>query len=146
MRIDAFLSQSPMFAVYKTARRFEALVTELLAEDEIGFLDGLTLAALFFEAPAGVKPSQLAEVFATSRGNISHCISSLEARGYVQRRIDPDDARAYLITLKPAGKRCAMRVIAAFDSLQNSFERKAGKPALAQTIATLARLEGMIEE
>jgi hypothetical protein len=36
----------------------------------LGFLEGLMLAAMFFEAPRLVKPSQLAETFGTTRGNV----------------------------------------------------------------------------
>src|SRR5579863_4851690 len=108
MRIHAFLHESPMFAVSRAARRFEALAARALADDDLSFLEGLTLAALFFEAPKVVKPSQLAETFGTTRGTVSHCISSLEAKGLLQRRIDPEDARAYQLSLKPQGKRCAL--------------------------------------
>src|ERR1700733_13495481 len=114
MRISAFLNESPMFAVSRAARRFEALAGRALAEDNLSFLEGLTLAALFFEAPKMVKPSHLAETFGTTRGNVSHCLSSLEGKGLLQRRIDPEDARAYQLALKPQGKRCALRVIGAF--------------------------------
>lgn len=130
-----------MFAVSRAARRFEALSTQALAADGLSFLEGLVLAALFFEAPRLVKPSQLSATFQTSRGNISHCISSLEARGLLQRRIDPEDARAYLLTLKPQGRRCALRVIAAFDRLQKEFESEVGKTALAEMLKSLRKLE-----
>ncbi|MDR3725224.1 MAG: MarR family winged helix-turn-helix transcriptional regulator [Terracidiphilus sp.] len=141
MRIDAFLRESPMFAVSRAARRFEALGAQALAEDELGFLEGLVLAALFFEAPKPVKPSQLAETFQTTRGNVSHCISSLEAKGHLQRKIDPEDARAYLLALKPQGKRTAMRVIGAYDRLQKEFEEEIGKSALAEMLKLLRKLE-----
>ena len=72
MRIDAFLKESPMFAVNRAARRFESLTAQVLAEDSLGFLEGLVLAAMFFESPLPVKPSQLAEAFGTTRGNVSH--------------------------------------------------------------------------
>ena len=117
-----------MFAVTRAARRFEALAAE-------------ALAALFFEEKRAVRPSQLAEVFETTRGNISHCLSSLEAKGLVARRVDPEDARAFEIALKPAGKRAAVRVIAAFDQLQRSFEQTAGKRELAQMLTALRKLE-----
>jgi len=145
MRIDAFLQESPMFAVNRAARRFESLTARVLAADELGFLEALVLAALFFEAPRQVKPSQLAVTFATTRGNVSHCISSLEAKGFLQRRIDPEDARAYLLSLKPPGKRCALRVIAAFDGLQKEFEEEVGKSALGEMLRTVRRLEGVFE-
>ncbi len=51
MRIDAFLRESPMFAVNRAARRFESLTAQVLAGDDLGFLEGLVLAAVFFEAP-----------------------------------------------------------------------------------------------
>jgi DNA-binding MarR family transcriptional regulator len=143
MRIDAFLRESPMFAVNRAARRFESLTAQVLAPDGLGFLEGLVLAAMFFEAPRSVKPSQLAETFGTTRGNVSHCISSLEAMGFLLRKIDPEDARAYQLTLKPQGKKCALRVIGAFDRLQKEFEREIGKTALSDMLKAIRKLEAL---
>lgn len=143
MRIDAFLRESPMFAINRAARRFESLTTTVLAGDDLGFLEALVLAAMFFESPSTVKPSQLADTFGTTRGNVSHCVSSLEAKGLLQRRIDPEDARAYQLTLKPQGKRCALRVIAAFDKLQKEFEDEIGKTALGEMLRSIRKLEAL---
>ena len=132
-----------MFAVNRAARRFEALTTRVLAADSLGFLEGLVLAAMFFESPRLIKPSQLAETFGTTRGNVSHCVSSLEAKGLLQRKIDPEDARAYLLTLKPQGKRCALRVIGAFDKLQKEFEEEIGKTTLSEMLKAIRKLEAM---
>ena len=134
-----------MFAVSRAARRFDALAARALSGDDLSFLEGLTLAALFFEAPRQVKPSHLAETFGTTRGNVSHCISSLEAKGLLQRKIDPEDARAYQLTLKPPGKRCALRVIAAFDTLQRNFESEIGKAALSEMLRAIRKLEARAE-
>jgi DNA-binding MarR family transcriptional regulator len=143
MRIDAFLDESPMFAINRAARRFEALTTQVLAADSLIFLEGLILTAMFFEAPLSVKPSQLADTFRTSRGNVSHYISTLEAKGLLQREIDSADARVYQLTLKPQGKKCALRVIGAFDKLQREFEEEVGKTALADMLRTIRKLEGL---
>ena len=105
MRIEAYLRESPMFAVKSAARHFDALTTEAFAADDLGFTEGLVLAATFLEESHQTRPSQLAETVGTTRGNVSHAVSSLEAKGLVQRRIDPIDARGYLLSLKPAGKR-----------------------------------------
>jgi len=145
MRIEAFLRESPMFAVNRAARRFESLAGRTLAADGLGFLEALVLAALFFEAPRPVKPSQLADTFSTTRGNLSHCVSSLEAKGLLQRKIDPADARAYLLTLKPVGRRSALRVIAVLDRLQKDFESEIGKSALAEMLRSLRKLEARAE-
>ena len=134
-----------MFAVNRAARRFDALAADVLRGDGLSFLEGLTLAAVFFEAPKSIKPSQLAEAFGTTRGNVSHCVSSLEAKGLLQRRIDSEDARAYQLALKPQGKRCALRVIAALDKLQREFEAEIGKSALGEMLRTLRKLEASRE-
>ena len=145
MRIHAFLHESPMFAINRAARRFESLTAQVLAADNLNFLEGLVLAAVFFEAPKPVKPSELADTFGTTRGNISHCISSLEAKSLLQRKIDPTDARAYQLTLKPHGKKCVLRVISAFDKLQKEFEREVGKAALSDTLKTIRKLEALFK-
>lgn len=144
MRIEAFLRESPMFAINHASRRFDALAAHALASDGLSFLEGLVLAAIFFDAPDSTKPSQLAETFGTTRGNISHCISSLEAKGFLHRLIDPTDARSYLLALKPQGKKCALRVIRVFDKLQAAFEKEIGKTALSETLKTIRKLEALV--
>ena len=140
MRIETFLKQSPMFCVSLAARRFDALTTLLLEADDLNFVEALILATLFFESPTPVKPSQLAEAFGTTRGNVSHCVSSLEAKGFVQRRIDPQDARAYHLALKPSGKRTAIRVIGALDKIQRQFESAVGKEGLQSALRVIRSL------
>lgn len=140
MRIETFLQQSPMFCIGLTARRFESLTSRLLEADGLNFIEALILAALFFEPSGGVKPSHLAEIFGTTRGNVSHCVSSLEAKGLVQRKIDPQDARAYHLALKPQGKKAALRVIAALDHVQREFEAKVGKETLQSALRVVRSL------
>jgi DNA-binding MarR family transcriptional regulator len=141
MRIEAFLRESPLFAVTSAARHFESLTTRVLEEEEISFLEALVLAAIFFEAPQAVRPSSLAETFGTTRGNVSHCVSSLEAKGLLQRKIDPEDARAYRLTLKPQGKKVAVQVIGALDRLQRVFEHDEGKAGLREMLKVLRHVE-----
>jgi DNA-binding MarR family transcriptional regulator len=143
MRIDAFLRESPMFAILHAARRLDALASAALAEDDLSFAEGLILTAILFEEPRPVKPSQLADAFGTTRGNISHSLSSLEAKGFLQRRIDPEDARAYQITLRPLGKKCALRVVGGFDRLQRIFEREIGKTTLREALTTIRAIESL---
>jgi DNA-binding MarR family transcriptional regulator len=141
MRIHAFLAESPMFAIGRAARRFDALASQALGADRLSFFEGLLLAAIYFETPKPVKPSHLAETFGTTRSNVSHSIASLEAKGLVQRKIDPSDARAYQLSLTPQGRKCALRAVSAFEKLQRAFEREIGKPAMIEMLKTIRRLE-----
>lgn len=141
MRVQAFLRESPLFAVTSTARRLETLTGRILEEDNLSFLEALILAAVFFEAPRPVRPSSLADTFGTTRGNVSHCVSSLESKDLLQRKIDPGDARAYRLTLKPPGRKAAVRVIGALDRLQRLFEHKTGKASLREMLTVLQTIE-----
>ena len=145
MRIEAYLRESPMFTVKTAARHFDVMASAAFAEDNLGFTEGLVLAAAFLELPKSTRPSQLADTFATTRGNVSHAVSSLEAKGLVQRKIDPLDARGYLLTLKPAGRKCAIRVVGAFDKMQRNFEKQVGKVHLENALRVIRTLQSSNE-
>lgn len=143
MRIEAFLQQSPVFQASRIARRTEASLNAILQEEELTFFEALVLAAIFFEKKGGIKPSDLAETFETTRGNVSHCVSSLEAKGLVRRRIDPEDARSFRLMLQPVGQRRAVRVVGVFDRMQTHFEKKVGVVKLAGMLEQMRVVEEM---
>jgi DNA-binding MarR family transcriptional regulator len=145
VRIEAFLSQSPLFAVSRAARRLDRQVARILSSAELTFFEGLVLVSIFFEEPQAIKPSRLAETFATTRGNVSHCISGLEAKGLVRRRIDPEDARGFHVVLKPQGRTMAMQVIRAFDQLQKKFEKNIGTTELQAALQVIREVEHVCE-
>jgi len=122
MRIESFLRQSPVFQITRSARSLDALLTRILRSEKLTFFEALVLAAIFFEKKGGVKPSELAATFHTTRGNVSQCVSSLEAKGLVRRRVNPEDARALQLTLQPAGRKRAARVVGILDRMQGQFE------------------------
>jgi DNA-binding MarR family transcriptional regulator len=141
MRIESFLQQSPVFQASRIARRTEASLNAILRDEELTFFESLVLAAIFFEKKGGIKPSALADTFQTTRGNVSHCISSLEAKGLVRRRIDPEDARAFQLALHPAGRRRAVRVVGILDRMQCHFEKKVGVANLTAMLSQMSVVE-----
>src|SRR6266702_1191343 len=141
MRIEAFLRQSPIVQTSRIARRMEASLNLVLKEEEVTAFEALVLAANFFERRGEIKPSGLAEAFETTRSNVSHCISSLEAKGLVQRKIDPEDARAVQVVLRPQGKRQAVRVVGILDRMQRQFEQGIGAAKLEAMIGQMSEVE-----
>jgi DNA-binding MarR family transcriptional regulator len=141
MRIESFLRQSPIFQASRIARRMEASLNLVLEGEGLTFFESLVLAAIFFEKKGGVKPSYLAEAFQTTRGNVSHCISSLEAKGLVQRRIDGEDARALQLVLQTAGRKRAVRVVGILDRMQRHFEERLGAAKLEAMLGQLHSVE-----
>jgi DNA-binding MarR family transcriptional regulator len=141
MRIEAFLQQSPIVQTSRMARRMEASLNLVLKDEEVTAFEALVLAAIFFEKRGEIKPSALAEAFETTRSNVSHCISSLEAKGLVQRRIDPEDARAVQLVLRPLGRRRAVRVVGILDRMQRRFEEGIGAEKLEGMMGQMAEVE-----
>ncbi|MEO6807057.1 MAG: MarR family transcriptional regulator [Edaphobacter sp.] len=136
MRIESFLRQSPIFQTNRVARRMEASLNAVLQGEELTFFEALMLAAIFLEKKAGIRPSELAETFQTTRGNVSHCVSSLEAKGLVRRMVDAEDARSFRLVLQPAGKRRAARAVGIFDRMQTYLEKGVG----------VVKMAGMLEQ
>ena len=141
MRIEAFLRQSPIVQTSRMARRMEASLNLVLKDEEVTAFEALVLAAIFFERRGEINPSALAEAFETTRSNVSHCISSLEAKGLVQRKIDPEDARAVQLVLRPQGKRRAVRVVGILDRMQRQFEEGIGAAKLELMIQQMGEAE-----
>src|ERR1700733_14190444 len=146
MRIEAFLRQSPAFQASRIARSMEASLNAILRDEGLTFFEALVLAAIFFEKKVGIKPSDLAETFQTTRGNVSHCVSSLEAKGLVRRRIDPEDARSFRLSLEPGGKRRAVRVVGIFDRMQTHFEKNVGVTKLAGMLEQMSVVERLCSD
>jgi DNA-binding MarR family transcriptional regulator len=141
VRIQAFLKESPLFQVNRAARACDIHLARILKGREMGFIEALVLVAVFFEEPRPVQPSRLAETLATTRANISHCVSSLEAREMVRRRIDPADARAFHLQLRPQGRKAAIEVIRTFDHMQRQLEKRIGAAQIKAALTVIEQVE-----
>jgi DNA-binding MarR family transcriptional regulator len=141
MRIESFLKQSPIFQANRMARRMDAALAVVLKGEELSVFEAMVLVAIFFENRGEIKPSELAVAFQTTRGNVSHCVSSLEAKGLVERRIDPEDARAFQLMLKPSGRRRAVRVVGILDRIQRQLEETVGVATLESMLKQLGKVE-----
>jgi DNA-binding MarR family transcriptional regulator len=140
MKITKFLEQNPVFSIQAAYERILPSVNKGLKKEEVNLLQGLVLTALFFEDKKEVKPSQLAEVFQTTRGNMSHILSHLEYKGWVRRTVHPKDARQFQIELKPDGRKKALALIKFFDRLQGGFEKELGPAQCQKAVDGLRRL------
>jgi DNA-binding MarR family transcriptional regulator len=145
MRIEAFLEQSPLFGIHRASRNLDSQTHRILGQSGITFIEALVLVSILFEEPHAVNPSHLAEAFSTGRGNISNCISSLEARGLLKRRIDPEDGRSIQLLLKPSGRKCAMQAVRTLDQMQKQFEKKIGVAQLKAALAVVRQVEQLCD-
>jgi len=137
MKIKKYLEQSPIFTLNAVYENVIPKLNKRMKADQLNLLQGLVLTSLVFEDKIEVNPSNLAEVFKTSRANMSHILSELEYRGYVKRVVNEKDARGFKIELKADGKKKALSLIKFFDQLQDSFEKKLGVQNCQKTVTGL---------
>jgi DNA-binding MarR family transcriptional regulator len=79
------------------------------------------------------------------RSTMVSLIDDLERAGYVKRERNPDDRRAYVITLTPAGKRAQARAEKAVDAHALRFFGQLSESERAELHRLLARLIGRPE-
>jgi len=77
---------------------------------------------------------------------VSHCISSLEAKGLVRRKIDTEDARAVQLILSPSGRRRAARTVGILDRMQSRFEQEIGATTLERMLREMAAVEKLCQQ
>ena len=134
MKIKKYLEQSPTLAIHLAYENMIPQINKELKADDLNLLQGLVLTALFFEEREDVTPSQLAELFQTTRGNISHIVSHLEYKGWIKRIVKKDDARHFHLELKAEGRKKALTLIKYYDRLQDTFEKALGVSQTQKTV------------
>ncbi len=98
---------------------------ERLAKEGVHLLQSLILTSLFFEERE-VRPMELARTFQVSKSNLSHALRDLEKRGFLKRSLLEQDARAYLFSLTPLGKKKTLSLVKMFDQVETAFEKEVG--------------------
>lgn len=146
MKIDRYLRESPFVALNTV---YEAVITDInrrLKNEGVNLLQGLVLTALLFEDSETTTPSQIATIFQTSRANVSHMVSHLEAKGWVKRTVNKNDARQFHLSLKPEGRKLALRLVKFYDSIQNRIEDSMGQQKSRRLVESLFELTSIYKE
>lgn len=141
MKITKYLNASPVFAINAAYEAIVSDINRVLKNEDTNLLQGLVLTALLFEDKDNITPSQLATVFHTSRGNISHIVSHLEYKGWVKREVSSKDARQFQIILKSEGRKKALKLIKYYDKIQDLFENNLGSSACENTAKNITSLK-----
>ena len=74
----------------------------------------------FLRSYAPCPIGQLGRVFGWKRSTLTSMLDRLEARELLERELDPDDRRSFLVQLTPSGKRAADRV----NRIVRDFEKQ----------------------
>jgi DNA-binding MarR family transcriptional regulator len=121
------------------ARAVEARVERALADEglslaKLGALRHLALA----EAPLTL--TQLAERHCCGRSNVTSLIDRLEADGFVERIVDPNDRRTVRAALTETGRTAYARASAILAEHERSIDERLGQAPRAELARGLQTL------
>lgn len=88
------------------------------------------------------RPSQrlIAQTLGLDEASVTTMISRLMKLGYVERRRDPDDGRAWLLSLSPAGEAVLARIAEPFMQINARIDKIIGHHDIDTTVAQLIAL------
>jgi DNA-binding MarR family transcriptional regulator len=81
---------------------------------------------LRWPGPQGKRPVELAEEAGMTRQAMNYLLGQLEALGYLERRVDPDDVRSRRVYLTERGTSTIAVIRSAVTELENGWEGKLG--------------------
>lgn len=131
--------------IYQNIARFRAILFDaMLKPHDMTMSQGWVLVHLVREN--GLRQSELADRMDIATVTTSKLIDRLEARGYVERRPDPEDRRSNRVYASEAAKdvvRAMTKIIYEVDEIAN-----AGIPEedLETTLRVLQRMKGNLKD
>jgi DNA-binding MarR family transcriptional regulator len=123
----------------RTYQRVERQLSSCLAEHGLTLAQYETLAILRYSE--GISQQQLAEALLVTKGNVCGLIDRLSRQGWVERRPDRDDGRAYRLYLTASGRRKIAQATPHHDATVLAALAPLSDPtveALRQSLAVLA--------
>lgn len=103
--LDNGLSNRLFFRLYQAANALHKTGTRALEAHGITTQQWAVLGALMRKgAEKGTAVGDLASYLQVSRQNLTGVLSRLEAQGYIERAVDPQDSRSRLIRMTTSGE------------------------------------------
>jgi DNA-binding MarR family transcriptional regulator len=80
---------------------FKRTLRDVVSSDAFGWIGALSVIARHDD---GIRPSHLADMLHVDLSVVSRSVTQLEELGYVTRERDPEDGRAFVVHVAPAGR------------------------------------------
>lgn len=138
--------QSPGFLLWHATLRWQRAIAAALAPLDLTHVQFVLLASTWWLNEHGERPNQVA--LATHAGTdikmTSQAIRSLEAKGLVERAIDPADARARRLRVTRRGARLAPRAISTVEQTDAEFFADIAPDIALDVLTRLAARPGAV--
>jgi DNA-binding MarR family transcriptional regulator len=121
-------------------------IVDALHEHGFDDLVAAHLAVLRYPGPNGERPVDLAAQANMTKQALNYLLGQLEARGYLERRSDPDDLRSKRVYLTDRGEATREVIRDAVREVEAEWAAELGAEDLEQLRALLARLAVVVHK
>ncbi len=139
MKIQKFISKSPIVPALLSAKWIETKLSSALGGKDFSIWEGLILSAVFFEDRA-CRPSEIARTLQMSRSQMSQILKRLEKSELLKRELSKESARFIDLSLTAKGRKAALRAIKVFDRTTDEIEKGLGTHAAEVLASGLLKL------
>ncbi len=139
MKIESFLQKSLIIPTLFMATQLEARLQQKISAHGLSTLEALILVAILFEG-RDCRPSELATNLRASRVRISQSLKKLIEKGFIDRKLERQDARFIAVRITVPGKTPAVKLVGIFDKLNHSIEKQLGAKNAEQAAVQLFTL------
>jgi DNA-binding MarR family transcriptional regulator len=110
-----------------------------------GLSHGLLMSLATIAKRGPLRLAELAAIELVSAPSVTRTVAELESRGLVGRSVDPDDGRAILVEVKPAGVDAILRARAARAQVVADLLASLDASEIASVEAALPALERALD-
>jgi DNA-binding MarR family transcriptional regulator len=100
----------------------------------------VTLTHAAKDSPQGLRVSELASAFNVTASGVTQLVGGLEERGYICRRMDPEDRRAVRVSLTETGRRLAESLRVSVDAIFSGLVEHLGHEKSRKLLALLTEV------
>jgi DNA-binding MarR family transcriptional regulator len=135
--------ESPGFLLWHATLRWQRVVAAALAPLGLTHVQFVLLACTWWLNGQGEQPNQLAlaRQAGTDVKMTSQVLRALEAKGLIEREVDPADTRAKRLRVTAAGAELAPRAVAATEEADALFFQPVAVDAAVDLLGRLAGRE-----
>lgn len=124
LKLKKFINESATISLIFNGLRLQKELNTALSEYDLTLNHALIMLSIFFEPDKTIRSHELTGLIPTTKGNISHCTSSLEQKKLISRKIIPNDLRGFEFSLTAKGQKQCISLIKFFDSIEANCDQK----------------------
>jgi len=124
LKLEKFINESATISLIFNGLRLQKELNSALKEYDLTLNHALIMLSIFFEPEKTIRSNEIVALIPMTKGNISHCTSSLEQKKLILRKTILNDLRGFEFSLTAKGQKQCISLIKFFDKIESDCDKK----------------------